>query len=228
MANILLYKNFDKSMFTPGEMSKNKAGGNQVQLKYNNDKRIIIQLPCMTVPFGISEYTPENNTGPVKYSLDLSFRGYDEDSKIKKWLEIMTNLDCHMIDMAVDNSPLWFGKKMSREVVEELYRPLLKHSKDPVKYAPTMKLKIRTKIDNTMNVDVFNKDRSSFDINTLLPGSSVKCIADFAPVWFVNKQFGVTLSLIQMEVVSAPQGKLVGFAFQDDDDDEISDTDADA
>lgn len=228
MANIVLYKNFAQTSLMPGEMSKNKAGGNQVQLKYNGDKRIIVQLPCMTIPFGISEYTPENNTGPVKYSLDLSFRGHDEDSKIRKWLTIMKNLDIYMIDMAVENSPLWFGKKMSKEVVAELYRPLLKESKDPVKYAPTMKIKIRTRIDNTMNVDVFNKDRSAFDINALQPGSSVKCIVDCAPVWFVNKQFGVTLNLIQMEVVSAPQGKLTGFAFQDDDDDEMSDTEAES
>ena len=67
-------------------------------------------------------------------SLDLSFRGRNEDTKINKRMEITKQLDNCMIAMAVENSPVWFGKKMSKEVVDEFYRPILKESKGPNEY----------------------------------------------------------------------------------------------
>jgi hypothetical protein len=66
-----------------------------------------------------------------------------------------------------------------------------------------------------MNVEAFDNKRNRFDMADFQSGSSVKCIVDFAPIWFVNKQFGVTLN-----IVSLPVGKLQGFAFHNESDDE--------
>lgn len=219
---VILYKNFDASKLVCGEQTKNKAGGNQVFLLYDGGKRIIMQTPTMSVPFGVSEYVPENNSGPTKYSLDASFKGVPDDMRLNRFLETARSIDTRMIDLAVENSKAWFGKQMSREVVEELYRPLVKLSKTPEKYAPTIKYKIRPARDGGagMNVEAFNHKREPFDMGDFQSGSSVKCIVDFAPIWFVNKQFGVTLSIVQLEVVSLPVGKLQGFAFANDSDDE--------
>jgi hypothetical protein len=218
--NVILYKQFDTSALTCGELSKNKAGGNQVQLLYNGNKqRIILQTPKMSVPFGVSEYVPENNIGPIKYSLDASFKGIPDDKRLNAFYETVQRIDERMVALAVENSPLWFGKQMSKEVVEELYRPLIKPSKQPDKYAPTMKFKIRA-LDT---MEAFNANRESFDMSGFQPGSTVKCIVDFAPVWFVNKQFGLTMSVLQMEVVSLPAGKLQGFAFQHESDSDPED-----
>jgi hypothetical protein len=220
--NVILYKNFDASKLTCGEQTKNKSGGNQVSLLYEGGRRIILQTPKMAVPFGVSEYVPENNAGPVKYSLDASFKGVPEDTRLNRFLEVAHAIDTRMIDLAVENSKAWFGKQMSREVVEELYRPLVKPSKQPEKYAPTIKFKIRPARDggSGMNVQAFDKDHGPFDMTDFQSGSSVKCIVDFAPIWFVNKQFGVTLNIMQLEVVSLPVGKLQGFAFHNESDDE--------
>jgi hypothetical protein len=224
--SVILYKNFDINSLSPSEVVKNKSGGNQVSLKYNEQKKIILQVPAMNAPFGLSEYVPDNKSNPVKYSIDFSFRGHEDDPKICRYLNLMRNLDSYMIDMGVEHSKTWFGKEMSREVVGELYRPLVKESKQPEKYAPTIKMKIRTRQDNnTLVVEAFNSvDRSSFDINDFQSGTNGKCIVDFAPIWFVNKQFGLTLTILQLEVCEVPQNKLVGFSFQDDDEnDELID-----
>lgn len=220
--SVILYKNFDINSLNACEVVKNKSGGNQVSLKYNDQKKIILQVPAMNAPFGLSEYVPDNKSNPVKYSIDFSFRGHQEDIKIGNYLKLMRNLDSYMIDAGVQNSKAWFGKEMSKEVVSELYRPLVKESKQPEKYAPTIKMKIRTRPDtNTLIVEAFNStDRTPFDINTFQPGTNGKCIVDFAPIWFVNKQFGLTLTILQLEVCEVPQNKLVGFAFQNDDDDD--------
>jgi len=131
-----------------------------------------------------------------------------------------------MIALAVENSKAWFGKPMSKEIVEELYRPLMKESKMPEKYAPTMKIKIRpSRNGDSFNLQAFTSDKEPFDMKEFQPGTNVKCIVDFSPVWFVNKQFGLTLNLIQVEIVSLPAGRLQGFAFQSDDDELLSDDD---
>ena len=219
MSQVILYKDFDVNSLFIGELTKNKAGGNQVSLKYNDSKKIVMQIPNMVTPFGLSEYTPENGSGPVKYSIDFSFKGYTEDAKLDKCLRKFREIDEKMIDLAVENSQQWFGKKMSKEVVEELYRPLIKESKQPDKYAPTLKIKIRTRADNTMSMDAFDVDRNPFNMSCFQPGTSAKSIVEFAPVWFVNKQFGLTLTMLQMGITSLPQSKLSGFAFQDEDSD---------
>jgi len=231
--SVIMYKHFDANALVCGEQTKNKAGGNQVSLLYNGNKRIVLQTPKMSVPFGVSEYVPENNVGPVKYSLDASFKGIPDDSKLNTFHEVVRKIDERMVALAVENSVAWFGKKMSKEIVEELYRPLIKASKQPDKYAPTIKFKIRPSRDGSseMNVEAFDTKRQKFDMNDFQSGSTVKCIVDFAPVWFVNKQFGITLSVVQLEVVSLPAGKLQGFAFQNESDDdeevcsEVSDPD---
>lgn len=222
---IILYKNFEINALNTCEVVKNKSGGNQVSLKYNDTKRIIMQIPIMNAPFGLSEYVPSDgrsgSSNTVKYSIDLSFKGYDSDPKIANFMTLMRNLDEFMIQSGVKHSKEWFGKEMSKEVVGELYRPIIKESKMPEKYAPTIKIKIRTRQDtNAIVVDAFNKDRTSFDMSGFLPGTSIKCIVDFAPIWFVNKQFGLTLTVLQLEVADIPQNKLNGFAFQNDDDDD--------
>lgn len=219
--SVILYKNFDINALNTSEVVKNKSGGNQVSLKYNESKKIILQIPAMNAPFGLSEYVPDNRANPVKYSIDFSFRGHEEDPKIRECMKLMRNIDDYMIDMGVKHSKEWFGKDMSKEVVNELYRPLVKESKQPEKYAPTIKMKIRSRADtNALVVEAFNKDRTPFDINSFQPGTNAKCIVDFAPIWFVNKQFGVSLTILQLEICDVPQNKLSGFAFQNDDDDD--------
>jgi hypothetical protein len=221
--SVILYKNFDVNALSPCEVMKNKSGGNQVSLKYKDSRRIILQVPAMNAPFGLSEYVPASSAdgGSVKYSIDFSFKGHEEDSKIASFMKVMQDLDEYMITLGVNHSESWFGKKMSSEVVRELYRPIVKASKQPEKYAPTIKMKIRTRPDtNAIVVDAYNHDRTEFDITAFQPGTNAKCIVDFAPIWFVNKQFGLTMTVLQLEVVSVPQNKLVGFAFQNDDDDD--------
>lgn len=224
--NVMMYTKFDANALTCGECTKNRAGGNQVPLLYNNNRRIVMQIPVMSAPFGLSEYVPENNSGPVKYSIDLSFKGHDTDPKVKQFMDIIRSVDERMVAMAVENSKSWFGKQMSKEIVEELYRPLVKESKQPEKYAPTLKLKIRPSRntnDPFGDIQAFNSDKEPFDMKDFQAGSGVKCIIDFSPIWFVNKQFGMTLNLMQLEIKTMPAGKLQGFSFQSDDDDMVSD-----
>lgn len=219
MATIHMYKAFSATDMSCGEMTKNRSGGNQVILMHDNKRRnVLIQTPIVSVPFGLSEFTPDGASEP-RYSIDISFKGHAEDEKVNKFMQVMREMDEHMVELGVQNSVKWFGKPLSKNVIEELYRPLVKASKQPEKYAHTMKCKIRSIMGGKdLRMEAFNKDRTPLDVvRDFQAGSSVKFILEFSPIWFVNKQFGVTLNIVQMEVSKLPAGRLTGFAFIDED-----------
>lgn len=221
MANVTLPKNFDVSELSFDSVKKNSMGGKVVYLKYAGNKNVTIQTPIMSAPFGISSYT-DDKTGITKHSLDISFKGAADDEKIQQFLDKMNAFDQCLIDTAVKNSKDWLGKPMKKDVVEALYRPLVKPSKDPEKYAPTIKFKVPSR-DGKMLVDSFDHKKQPFDLNNFVPGSRVQAIIECSSVWFVNKQFGVSWKLVQLRM-SKPE-KLTGFSFiPDGDEDPESDS----
>lgn len=224
MANVTLPKNFDVSELSFDSVKKNSMGGKVVYLKYAGNKNVTIQTPIMSAPFGLSGYT-DDKTGITKHSIDISFKGASDDEKIQQFLDKMNDFDQCLIDTAVKNSKDWLGKPMKKDVVEALYRPLVKPSKDPEKYAPTIKFKVPSR-DGKMLVDAFDHKKQPFDLNNFVPGSRVQAIIECSSVWFVNKQFGVSWKLIQLRM-SKPE-KLTGFSFiPDGDEDPESDSEND-
>jgi hypothetical protein len=199
-------------------------GGKVVYLNYNGQKKITLQTPELSAPFGLSTYTDEG-TGVVKYSLDISFRGMDSNDKIKMFYEKMSEVDEYVINYASEHSKEWWGKKMSKEVVEELYRPSIKPAKDPEKYAPTMKFKIMTR-DDDMNVLAFNTKKEPFNLSEIGSGAAVSGIIEASSIWFVNKQFGISWRIIQA-MVNQPE-LLNSCAFVDSDIDTDDDDDDNA
>jgi len=212
-------KNLDISEITFDAVKKTQMGGNIVYFKHEGNQRLVLQTPVLNAPFGLSTYT-DDKTGVTKYSLDVSFRGMDEDPKIQQFFKKMQGLDTFTMDTAVANSKDWFGKKQSKEVIENFYRPLVKPSKDPTKYAPTMKMKIQTKRNGDIDLTAFDSEQNELNItDALSPGCKVKAIVEASSVWFVNKtMFGITWKLVQLQVM--PSDKISGFSFQEDDEEE--------
>jgi len=215
--NIILAKNIDASEFSYEPVKKNAAGGNVVYLKYTGMPKLVIQTPIVSAPFGLSSLT-DDKTGAVKYSLDVSFRGMDEDPKIAQFHDKMKELDEMLIDEGVKNSAAWFGRKVSKEVIQEFYRPLVKPAKDPEKYAPTMKFKLMAGRSGDLNVECFDATKQLVNVkDALVPGSKVQAILECNKVWFVNKtMFGISWNLVQLRI--QPSDKIAGFSFMEDSD----------
>ena len=214
---ITLAKNFSASNLSCEDVKTNSLGGKVVYLKHNDQKKLTMQTPLVSAPFGLSTYTDEK-TGITKYSIDMSFKGMDSDPKIQTFHDKMAELDNHILELAEKNSKEWLGKKMSKEVVEALYRPVVKQAKDPEKYAPTMKMKITNGRNGEMNVEAYDSTRNKMDMKELTQGSRIRCLIECSSIWFVNKQFGVSWRLVQVEVHKPD--KISGFSFMEDSDDE--------
>ena len=216
--NIVLAKNLDTTKLTYDTVKKNALGGNIVYVKYEERPKLTMQTCEVTAPFGLGTYTDEK-TGAVKYSLDVSFRGMEEDAKIKAFHDKMMDLDETLLNEGVVRSKEWFNKKMTKEVVENFYRPLVKPAKDPTKYAPTMKIKIHTNRSDNVSVDCYDHKRNKVDIKELVPGSKVQALLECSSIWFVGKNmFGISWKLVQLKI--AKSDKITGFSFIDDSDEE--------
>lgn len=182
------------SAFTPvtvqfSSLEKNRKGGKVVFLGLpgadGQRQKILLQTPTMGLPFGVSPYQ-DQATGEIQsYSLDASFRGSDTSPAIADFLAKMRQLDDVMLDVAVANAESWFGKKMSKEIVAEFHRRLVKDPANPA-YAPVIKFKVQLQ-NGAPNAMFFDEKRAPADIDYFTKGTTFKGIIELDRVWFVNK-----------------------------------------
>lgn len=210
---IILYSNFDPKLINFDPITRNKKGGKMCYMSYGpTKKRIFLQTPPnMACPFGVGQYVADN--GDISYSIDVAFRDLDTDPKMKLMYDKMAALNEVMLNQAVKNSAEWLGKAMSKDVVAEFYRSLIKDPKDP-KYSPTMKIKIPMS-NGQPTADIFTEDKEKTNLDYVTKGSTVRCLVELKAVWFVNKTFGCTWQLVQAGVTTRPQ-KFSGWAFKED------------
>ena len=143
---ISLPSEIDVSKLEFGPVKLMENGGKTVSIRYEGHN-IITETPSLNVPYGLNVFD-KTPGAPVKYSIDLSFRGVDENESIKALQTFFEEFDERMIDAGVENANKWF--KMSnpnRDVIKAFYTPMLKYSKDASgqlkPYPPTFKLALR-------------------------------------------------------------------------------------
>lgn len=216
--SLIMYNDFNAAFLLTGELNKLRVGQN-VYLNYMNKSspKIHVETPVMYSPFGVSIYPPNASYTDVKksYSIDLSFNNFENDEELAQMKNIIESIDSAMIEFGIKNSLEWFGKQMSRSVIEELYRPILRPSKNN-KYAPTFKLKIRTDYNTGIpNIECFNADNIKMNLDSIQKGDKMKAIFEFSPIWFMNKQFGVSLNVTSV-MVTETKPTITHFTFHND------------
>ena len=241
-------KEFQPSKVTYDNPVTNKRGGKSVSLRLNGQP-IVLQVPLM-LTWGVNEWVDEQN-GSVKYDMALQFDPHKSTSQ-QKFLQAMKDFQEKVKDDAVTNAKKWFGKKMSREVVDALMYPILKYRKDketgePDYTAnPTLKLKVPF-WEGRYNVEIYGMDRKALYLppkfgkgnegNKAPEQDAMSSPIDFVPkashvkglircngMWFAGGKCGVTWQLVQIQV--RPPTRLVGSGnchiMDDSDDDEIA------
>ena len=222
--SVILYTAFDGRNVRFSPLEKNKKGGKIVNVFYEGPeggkRRIIMQTPIVSIPFGVTPYQ-EVSTGEIQsYSIDISFRNVTTDPKMADFLDRMRGLDDILLEAGVANSKEWFGKPMNKELVQEFCRKLIKEPSNP-QYPPTMKVKVQL-VNGEPSALFFDENRNPVKLDYFTKGTTCKMIMELSSVWFVNKNFGITWRLVQAAVVSRPR-RLEGYSFQDDDVDDTGD-----
>ena len=188
-------------------------GGRMVWMSYNG-RPLLIQLPAMKAPFGVSEWSDEK-TGAKKYSLDLSFDGVANNQALADTFNMLKELDAKILNDGMENSVSWLKKRYTAiEIVEALFYPSIKMPKDD-KYSPTMKLSLAHN-QGEFKCLVFDSCRNPLNIlETNTKGAEVTAIVKLAGVWLAGGKFGISWKVEQLRI--APRATLTNYAFIDDD-----------
>ena len=163
------------------------------------------QIPRMYMPFGVSGFTPAY--GPVKYNVDFSMKGWDEDGNyVNRFYKFVRTMEDRLIQNVTDSSIEIFGKQLSKEEIHGMFNSNIKDSGD-------REPKFRLKIDgNTRIFDVNDVDVTTELSNGLYSRHSGVAMVELGGVYFLNKMFGITWKMTQMKMYE-PQ-RLKGFQFQ--------------
>lgn len=202
-------------------VAKTNKGSKIAYVNFDDGSRVRFQTPVLTAPFGISSF--DEQSGGKSYTLDGSFRGFENNKAIADFLAKMRSLDDRLLEVAAANSRDWFGKASSKEVLGELVRKLVREPNDP-KYAPTIRFKISTGQTGAPATLFFDENKNPVDMNYLVKGSSFRALVEVSSIWFVQRSFGITLRLLQVAVTSRPANRVfensTEFGFVDGDGDE--------
>lgn len=203
-----------KVTFSPVKLLE--SGGKQSYLNYDG-RSLVMQIGSLSVPYGMSVY---DKAGPVKYSVELSLRGYDgENKKVQSIYQALAALDEYMITQGVKNSKQWFKADLSKDVIKAFYTPTVRFSKDadgnPKPYPPTVKLALRQRNDK-FDVAVYDdKKKPMADIpleDVLVKGAQITTLIQCTGVWFAGSKYGLSWKAVQIRVDKLPES-IRGFAF---------------
>jgi hypothetical protein len=197
-----------------------ESGGKMASLNYNGGK-LMTQIGSLALPYGMNVF---DKAGPIKYSIDLSLRGHEDNSKIKAIYDAFHTLDEWMIDQGVENSKAWFKTALDRNVVKAFYTPMVKVAKDadgnPKPYPPTIKVNLR-KADDKFEVNVFDDKKRPYEgvplEDLLVKGAYLTTLIQCTSVWFAGSKFGLSWKALQIRMDSVPDS-IRGYAFVDDED----------
>jgi hypothetical protein len=166
--------------------------------------------------WGISDFVDEK-TGESdgKYQISLNFPNSEyANAETDLFLKKLTEFQNQIVEDAVKNSELWFGKKTSKEILEYSFFPFIKYQKDKTtkNIDMTKPPSIRAKVpvyDGKWAVEIYdtrsnlifpseNPDLTPIDFVPKL--SQVACLLQCGGIWLGGKGWGVTWKLTQAVV----------------------------
>jgi len=196
----------------------NAAGGKSVNiLNSSTNSGLRIATPLM-LTWGASEFE-----GNGKFEMSLQFpRGEYATADTDAFLRNMQGLESKVKADALSNSKDWFGKQhTSPDVIDALYTPMLKYSKDKLTgnpdltKSPTLRVRLplwegvwKCLICDEHGKKLFPGEPTKTPLDFIKKGTQVAVIMQCGGIWFANGKFGVTWKLAQA-VVQRPKGSLL-------------------
>ena len=194
----------------------NKSGGKSVGiLNSNTNKQLMLSTPLM-LTWGVSEFI-DDKSGRRSYDMALQFPSGDySNEQTNQFLNSIVEFQSKLKRDAVANSKEWLNKsKMTDEVVDALFHPMLKYPKDKntdeidLTRPPTLKVKLDY-WDDQFSCEIFDlnqrlvfptSDNTNLGPLDLIPkGTNVAVVIKCGGLWFANGKFGCTWKLEQAVV----------------------------
>lgn len=191
----------------------NKSGGKSVGVLNSDSKKSLYLSTPLMLTWGVNTWEPDVPGGRTSYDMSLQFPKEEYATpETTAFLEALQAMEAKLKEDAVANSKEWFNKsKMSAEVVDALFSPMLKYPKgedgEPdTDRAPTLKVKIPF-YDNNFNVELYDMNSSPLfpsmtnpdltPVDLIQKGQNVALVIQSGGIWFANGKFGTTWRLVQ-------------------------------
>lgn len=214
MSDTILAKNIDTSKLKYSDVKILSNGSKTVYINYGSDK-LTIQTPFMSLPYGVGDWNSadadkkKEDFAGKKYDLHLSFRDWEDNSKLRVLLDKMKDIETKLKEDAFANRLAWFNDDFddSKALVDRLFTPILKYDKDKKtgkivgKYPPTLKVKLP--YDNKVDDFSFEcSDTNGNDIDfksmmTKLKGAKARVIIQLSGIWMAGGKYGVTWKVVK-------------------------------
>ena len=212
---------------------------------FHDGGKMMIQTPVLNLPYGVNDSATfnakmkkdgkskkEDVDEPKKYDITVSFKGMQENPKIKAFHDKLKEMEDKVIDDAFNNRQLWFKNNYNnnRDVVMAMFTPIVKMDKDKEtgevanKYPPTFKVKIPYDAkEDKFGFDAYDMDNNEIDFSSIinnLKGGKAQLIIQLTGIWISAGMFGCS-----WKVVSAKfqQSNISKVAFLQDSDNEKED-----
>jgi len=232
-------ENFDFSKVTFEEPTLNGGGQGYSSRVNKSNGGLFIQTPKIYCPFGVNIYVPDN--GSPKYSLSISLRDTDSDTKVKQFDEFCKKLDEHIVNYTLENDK-WLdqlnvgkaktkGKAALEAVVDGFYTTVVKQSrsKDGKQYPATINFKLPQYRDGNFSTTLFNKKGKMIGPLTedtikdqIPPQCYVRLVFQVQKIWFSGgTKYGVTLNATQLKVYPVKKETGCMMVHSDDEESEV-------
>jgi hypothetical protein len=215
MSSPILPKNVDVSKLKYSDIRTLASGSKSIYVNYGTQK-LRIQTPVMYMPYGIGEgFEDKTIKNPEvkknidkKYDLTISFKGFDENIKIKTFLDKMREIETEIIDKAFENREPWFKDDYdgNKAFVSRMFSPMIKIDKDPKtgkvvgKYPPTLRVKIPYDgVNDKFNFDAFDMESNDIQFTEVinkLKGGKTQLIIELTGIWMAGGRFGCTWKVV--------------------------------
>lgn len=204
----------------------NKSGGKSVGVLTQQNKPLLLSTPVI-LTWGVNEFVDEVS-GKKSYNMALQFPNDEYATEQNtKFLEGIKSFEAKIKQDALKNSKEWLNKaKLSNEVADALFTPMLKYPKDKhsgepdYTRAPSLNVKIGywndafdcEVYDQNLNQLFPGNDPTKTNLMSLIPKSAnIACILKCGGLWFANGKFGCTWKLVQAAV--KPRESMKGKCF---------------
>lgn len=222
--------NANQIMFGTPKVSSAQGGKSISILNRSTKTGLVLATPLMLTWGGKDFKEPGAEVGNDKFDMALQFPSADyQTADSAAFLENMKAFEKQVKESAFTYAKDWFGSKApkSLEVVDALFTPMLKYSKDKASgdydytKPPTLKVKI-PKWEGAWKSEIYDEDGCKLFPSTTNPdvtpidylkkGTMVMCLIQCVGIWIVNGNFGVGWKLVQA-VVQKPKPSLSGQCF---------------
>ena len=174
------------------DVRKNARGGKVVYLNHKAGGKLMLKLPALRAPFGLSTFTDEGTGKVTSTSLPLSI----ENPAVATRLE---EINKAVLDFVSAHCEEIMGKKMSRDTLAEMFKsPFKPSSKEG--YAPILNLKVITDPSSgAIKTESYDSTGTDVPLDSLEKGQQVTTLVELSQIWRTPAGFGATYRVHQVK-----------------------------